>query len=146
MTSKRTLNILAALSWFSGGIVLTLKGSSLLIEAHQLKPEHEWILLALALGLLIGGLKARYLFCRTCRKNLVRIASLREPRLWQVFRPGFLVFLLLMTVTGVTLSTMAQGNHSFLIAVAILDISVATALLGSSGVFWKQGAFDPEVG
>jgi len=63
-----------------------------------------------------------------------------------VFRPGFLVFLALMIVTGATLSGLAQGNHSFLLAVAILDISVATALLGSSGVFWKQRAFDPEAG
>lgn len=144
MTSKRTLNILAALFWFSGGVVLTLKGGSLLLEAHQLRPEHEWALLTLALGMLIGGLKAKYLFSRLCKKNLARIAGLQKPQFWQVFRSRFLVFLTLMTVAGAALSSMAQGNHLFLIAVAILDFSVATALLGSSAVFWRQRAFDPE--
>jgi len=36
--SALTLNILAAFVWYVGGAVLLIKGGSLLLEAHPLKP------------------------------------------------------------------------------------------------------------
>jgi len=44
-----------------------------------------------------------------------------------------------MIVLGATLSRLAHNNFPFLISVAVLDISIATALLLSSHLFWKQG-------
>jgi hypothetical protein len=141
ITIVRTLKILAALFWYIGGIILVLKGGSLLIQADTLKPEQNWTWLAVVIGLLIGGLKAKYFFSKSCKKNLKRINFLSEPKIWQFFRPGFFLFLLIMIVTGVTLSRLAHNNYIFLISVAILDISIATALIGSSYVFWKEKAF-----
>lgn len=139
--STRTLKILAALLWYIGGIILALKGSNLLIEANTLKPEQNWTWPAIVAGLLIGGLKARYLFSKSCKKNLARIDILNEPKVWQFFRPGFFVFLAIMIMTGITLSRLAHNNYPFLIGVAIFDFSLATALLGSSYIFWKKKAF-----
>ena len=141
ITTFRTLKILAALLWYIGGIILVSKGGSLLIEADTLKPEQNWTWLAIVIGLLIGGLKAKYLFSKSCKKNLTRIDLLSEPKVWQFFRPGFFLFLAIMIVTGATLSRVAHNNYIFLISVAILDISIATALIGSSYVFWKEKAF-----
>jgi hypothetical protein len=138
--STRTLNILAALVWYIGGIVLLLKGNTLLGEADLLKPEQHWPWLAAVAGLFIGGLKAKFLFSKSCHKNLVRIAALNRPKIWQFFRPGFFAFLAVMILVGATLSRLAHDNYPFLIGVAILDLSIATALLGSSYVFWKQKA------
>ena len=140
-TSTRTLKVLAALLWYIGGIILALKGSNLLIEADTLKPEQNWTWPAIVAGLLIGGLKARYLFSKSCKKNLARIDILNEPKVWQFFRPGFFVFLAIMIMTGITLSRLAHNNYPFLIGVAIFDFSLATALLGSSYIFWKKKAF-----
>ena len=140
-TTSRTLKILAALLWYIGGIILVSKGGSLLIEADTLKPAQNWTWLAIVIGLLIGGLKAKYIFSKSCKKNLIRIDLLSEPKVWQFFRPGFFLFLVIMIVTGATLSRVAHNNYIFLISVAILDISIATALLGSSYVFWKSKAF-----
>jgi len=39
IVSNRTLNILAAIVWYKGAIVLLLKGSNLLIEADTMKLE-----------------------------------------------------------------------------------------------------------
>ncbi len=139
--SARILNILAALVWYIGGIVLLLKAGSLLAEAEALQPGQPWPWLAVGLGVFIGGLKAKFLFIKSCQKNISRIAALENPKIWQFFRPGFFLGLALMITLGATLSRMGQGNYPFLIAVAALDLTIAVALLGSSYVFWKQNAF-----
>ncbi len=131
------LKILAALTWYTGGVVLALKGGALLTEAALLSPKQGWTWLALAGGISLGVLKARYIFINNCRRNLDRIASLTEPRIWQFYRPGFFLFLALMIIAGATLSTLSHGNYSTLITVATVDISIATALLGSSHIFWR---------
>ena len=82
-----------------------------------------------------SGAKAQYLFGGFCRKNLDRIADLDDPQLWQAFRPGFHVFLTTMILLGATLSRLAIGTYPALMALVILDISIAIALLGSIRVF-----------
>ena len=141
VVSTRSLKILAALVWYVGGTILLLKGRSLLVEADVLKPEESWPWLAAVAGLILGGLKAKFLFNRSCQKNLDRIAALERPRVWQFFRPGFFAVLTVMILVGVTLSRLAHNNYPFLIGVAILDLGIGIALLGSSYVFWKQKAF-----
>jgi len=136
--SKKTLRIVSAFVWLSGAIVLLLKGASLIAQAITLKPGEPWSWLAIAAGLLIGGLKAKYLFGNFCRKNLDRIEALDDPQLWQAFRPAFYVFLAAMILLGMTLSRLATGNYTALIAVVVLDISIAIALLGSMRPFLQQ--------
>ena len=141
VVSTRSLRILAALVWYVGGIVLLLKGGSLLVEADALNPELDWPWLAAAIGALLGSLKARFLFSKSIKKNLDRISALDPPRVWQFFSPRFFVLLAVMILAGATLSRLAHDNYPFLIGVAILDLGIAIALLGSSLVFWKQRAF-----
>jgi hypothetical protein len=126
--------------WYLGGIVLLLKAYSLLAEAKHINPAPFWLWVGVGAGVLIGGLKAKYLFSKACKKNLARIAALEQPKLWQFFKPGFFLGLALMIMLGATLSRVAQGSYPFLIAVAAIDLTIAVALLGSSIVFWKQGA------
>ncbi len=139
--SARTLNILAALVWYVGGSVLLIKGSTLLVEVHTLRPEMYWIWIVITAGLCFGGLKGKFIFSKSCQNNLVRIRSLDHPKVWQIFRPWFFVFLAAMITTGTTLSRLAHDNYYFVIGVAILDFSIAIALLWSSNIFWKQKAF-----
>jgi len=133
--SKSTLKIVSGFVWFSGAIVLLLKGASLFAQAIALEPGETWSWLAVVAALLIGGVKAQYLFGGFCRKNLDRIAALDDPQLWQAFRPGFYLFLTTMILLGATLSRLAIGNYPALMALVILDISIAIALLGSIRVF-----------
>jgi hypothetical protein len=136
--STRTLKLLVAMLWYSGAIVLLTKGTTLLLEADSLQPGRNWTWLTVVLGLSIGWLKVKFIFRRACQKNLTRIALLSEPKIWQFYRPGFLLFLAAMIIIGSTLSRMAHGNYPFLITMVILDFSLATALFGSSVVFWKH--------
>jgi hypothetical protein len=140
-TSHRTLKLLALFVWLTGPLVLILKSRELLLEAHLLKPASVWIWISITLGITFGTLKARYLFRKACQRNLFRIDTLKEPKLWQFFRPGFFLGLALMIATGSILSRMAHGDFSFLLFVAALDLSIATALLGSCPVFWQENSF-----
>ena len=136
--SARNLVILSALFWYGGGFVLLIKGASLALAACRLDSGGFWPGAALAAGVVIGSIKARWLFAGSCRKNLSRIYALAQPRWWQFFRPGFFVFLALMIAAGTMLSRLSQGSYLLLLAVALLDISVAVGLIGSSYVYWKN--------
>ena len=112
-----------------------------MLEAHSLRPGMYWIWIVIAAGLCFGGLKGKFIFSKCCQNNLVRIRSIDQPKVWQIFKPWFFAFLAAMIMTGAILSRLAHNNYSFLIGVAILDFSIAIALLWSSYVFWKQKAF-----
>lgn len=141
-TSTRTLNILAAIVWYTGGFVLLAKSSSLIVEASSLHPDRPWHWVAAGAGLAAGGLKARYLFARACRKNLARISALPRPRVHQFYRPWFFAVLAVVSYGGARASRAAHGDYALLLAVAALDLSISAALLASSVVFWKERAFD----
>ena len=136
--SNYTLKILAALLWYIGSIILLQKGNSLLTEADLLKPGMGWPWQVAILGIFLGGLKAKFIFSKSCQKNLDRIDSLVKPRIWQFFRIRFFVALTVMIFVGYTLSMLAHNNYPMLIIVALLDISIGIALLGSSYVFWVK--------
>ena len=135
--SNRTV-VVGALIWYAGGIALSLKGWQLVAAADTLQPGKAWPWLSVAAGLTIGSIKAKYLFADICRKNLDRIGALEEPGIWQCFRPRFFLFLLVMIAVGAALARLARENYPLLIAVSLLDISIATALFGSSYVFWAS--------
>ncbi len=129
------LKTLAALVWFSGAAVLMIKATLLVLEAQQLYSGYEWSGGVVAAGVLIGVLKAKYLFTPICRKNLRRIAALEQPLIWQFYRLRFFAFLITMVVLGAWMSRLAHGHYAMLYLLALVEISVGTALLGSSHCF-----------
>ncbi len=140
VVSTRILKILAATIWYVGSLILVLKGRELLLEADTMRPALAWPWLAVAAGVLLGALKAKYIFNRSCRRNLRRIDALEKPRIWQFYSPGFFLALAAMITAGAVLSRMAHGNYAFLNSVAVLDLAIASALLISSHVYWKRTA------
>ena len=136
--SAQTLKILAALVWYTGVAVLLVKSSGLFLQAHQGGAGSWGVGVSFLAGLGLGLIKARYLFGAVCRKNLVRIQSLETPKLWQFYRGRFFIFLAGMIFLGVSTSRVAQGNYRLLIPLAVLELSVAVALLVSSRCYWKR--------
>ena len=136
--SHLTLKILAALVWYSGFVVLYIKSINLLFQAETLNPDQLWIWLALISGLVIGIIKAKYLYKRLCIKNLERINALHQAKLWQFYRLRFFIFLFSMILLGSYFSRQIHDDYAMLISMAILEISIATALLCSSHCFWKK--------
>lgn len=139
--SHNTLKLLAALVWYIGPIILFTKGADLANQAFDLEPRGWGRLFSWIAGITVGLIKTRYIFLKSCRKNMARIDALETPRLWQFYRVQFFFALGLMMLLGTMLSRLSAGNHAFLVAVATLDISIGTALLISSKVFWEQSVF-----
>jgi hypothetical protein len=137
-TTARTLKILAGIVWYGGSISLIVKAWRLLAEACAVRPDSAWPWGIVVMGLLVGSLKARYLFSGFCEKNLQRINSLGRPKIWQFYRKRFFFFLLLMILLGISLSRMAHDQYLFLLSVALLDLSIGVALMGSGYLFWKR--------
>ena len=136
--TRHNLKVVAGVVWFSGAIVLAVKGSSLLMQAIALRPDQTWAWLAIPASLLIGAIKTVLIFEKACLKNLDRIAKLKQPKIWQAYRPGFYLFLVAMIILGGTLSRLAIGNFNGLMAMTVVDFSLATALLGSGRRFWTH--------
>jgi len=141
--SQRTLLVLAAFVWFAGGIALLLKGSALIKNAYAIDAQSLWAPAALLLGVIAGLLKAKFLFSKSCKKNIQRIRSLANPHVWHCFRPGMLIFLAIIIPAGAWMSRAAAGNYTYLCLVGALDLSIAFALLTSSIVFLQLRAFQP---
>ena len=139
--SQRTLMIIAAIIWYGGGISLLFKGGVLINNVYAIDAQSIGIYLAPILGIILGLLKGRFFFSQRCRKNIKRIKALSNPRIWQCFRPGMLIFLFIIIPTGTWMSRTAAGNVTLLCLVGTLDLSIACALLSSSIVFWKRKAF-----
>lgn len=136
--SSSTLKILASIVWYTGVIVLSRKSFFLLQAANEINPSLIYIGFAVLTALIVGVIKTKYLFIGLCVKNLNRINLLNNPKLWQFYRPQFFIFLISMILLGSYLSKIAQGNYIMLVSMAIIELSIATALLGSSYCYWKR--------
>ncbi len=137
-TNTYVLKILAAIVWLSGIGILFVKSANLFILANNNGIASFWLAISILSGILIGWIKAKYLFINICNKNLIRIDSLPSPRLWQFYRVPFFIFLGLMIYFGSYAYQLVQGDTALLITLAIIELSVGTALLLSSHCFWKD--------
>lgn len=138
--SQRGLHLLAATIWHVGCLALFWKGAVLLAEAEALEPGRPWPWLAVPAAMLIGFLKARFLLLRAARHNITRIASLARPRPWQVYRPGFLLFLLVNVALAKVVIEYSRGHYVLTILCGTMLLAIGFALLGSSFVWWRRPA------
>jgi len=138
ITSSHTLKKLAAIVWYAGVVILLLKSTGLFIHAYSDGVKPAVLVVSVLTGLAIGWIKSKYMFVNICKKNLRRICELKEPRLWQFYRIRFFFFLGLMIFAGNYFSRLAKGNNSMVVLLAVLELSIATALFLSSHCFWTH--------
>ena len=124
LVSRPALIVIAALVWYGGGIALLFKGGALVQGTYALDSWSLWTFAAPVIGVVIGLVKARYIFNHACKKNILRIKALPSPRIWQFFRPGMLIFLAIIIPTGAWMSRMAVEKYGYLCGVAALDLLI----------------------
>jgi hypothetical protein len=135
---KKILKLLAMVVWYIGFVALSLKSYKLFAEAYSINNNLSYLTSFLVLGFLLSLLKTKYIFIKSCQKNLLRIDSLESPKIWQFYRLGFFIFLMIVISLGAFLSHIASGNYFFLASVGIIDMALALALLFSSFEFYKN--------
>ena len=135
---KKTLKILALLVWYIGFIALSLKSYKLFAEAYTIDSNLYYLIFFLLMGFLLSLLKTKYIFIKSCQKNLQRIEQLKEPKIWQFYRVGFFLFLVGVISLGAFLSHKASGDYYFLISVGVVDMALALALFFSGFEFFKN--------
>ena len=119
--SRSTLILLAACVWYSGVIILVLKSYQLFNAAHLIQSGKPFVWVSIIAAVLIGLIKARYMFVPVCKKNIIRIRHLVNPKLWDFYRFRFYVFLATMVSLGMYFSVRVQGDYLGLILLGIID-------------------------
>lgn len=140
-TSQNTLKNISAVVWLIGGFVLLLKAISILTDAHSIIPKLTVIIVVVILALIAGLLKSRFIMTKFCKNNLIRIYNIKNPKIHQFFENKFFFWLMIMIITGITISRLALGNYNCMLAVGGLDFSLSVALLTSSVVFLKRNKY-----
>lgn len=135
MTREKTVIALALAMWLGGAASLVLKGVALLRAAHRMDEAATEPLVALAIGVVVGAVKARFIMARSAHKNIARIRALSRPQAWQFFSGRFFIALAAMIAAGVTMSGLAAGHFGWLCVVGGVDMSIGMALLLSSFVY-----------
>jgi hypothetical protein len=137
LTSKKNLKIFSAITWIFGGLILFVKGYLLLKEANSISYNMENISMVLVVAFILGQIKSKFIMEKFCKKNLIRITELKEPKIYQFFEFQFFLFLALMISTGLLLSGFSSGNYNYLLFVGAIDLTLSTSLLKSSTQFFK---------
>jgi len=133
---RKSLKLLAMVVWYIGFIALALKSYKLFSEAYSLDSNLSLMVLFLLIGFLLSLLKTKYIFRKSCKTNLLRIDSLKEPKIWNFYRIEFFIFLIMVISLGAFLSHSASGNYYFLVLVGMVDMALALALLFSGVEFF----------
>ncbi len=133
--TRANLVKLAAVVWFSGVVILLFKSTIILIEAVKLGAPVSVAVSTVITGLVIGMIKAKYLFIRICKSNIKRIYSLKSPKIWQFYRIRFFFFLFLMITLGNYAYRLFHNSIFLLFTLAVLELSISTALLISGKCF-----------
>ena len=134
--SHTTTRTLAAIIWYSGFLILTIKSTGLYYEAWEKGSSGSLVAAAIFFAALFGAVKGRYLFSRICRANLDRINGLSHPLFWQCYRLRFYLFLALMITMSKIFYQVAAESSVRLTLLATVELSVGVALLTSSTCFW----------
>jgi uncharacterized membrane protein len=140
MFSRKQHLALAALVWMTGGLILTIRGTIWVLHDERV---HEFAILALVLGAVVGGLKGQFVLAKTARRSIQRILLLpARTKFWQVFSPPTYLLIIFMVGLGVLARWIGRHYNAFGF-VGIVYVAVGIALLIGSGFYWRARAGAP---
>ena len=126
-----TALLLSAAIWFVGGVFLLRKGLYLL----TMNPEggEETLLLVIAVGLLIGWLKGRFVLSRSVDRISERILSLPSPfPIKKIYPLYYYGLILIMVGFGFGLKLLPLTVRAF------VDVAIGSALLQGSFLYLRR--------
>ena len=135
----KPLVILAFLIWFSGGIMMSLRGVDFLTASGL--PQSQ-LMLPLIAATIIGYLKGKFVLSKASSKNLVRLAEFTEPQKLIAVYP-LRSWILIAVMIGLSLLI-----TSFLASQPLwrgsINVGLGMALVASSLVYLKAVTQKPQ--
>ncbi len=141
MNHNQLFNVAGGI-WGLVGVMMVIRGAGLFKLAVEQQHVSETALMsAIAISLVIGGAKGKFVFSKTAKNNKARISSLPEPlKIHQVYSAKFYFFIIGMMAFGFALRTYNEWVGGYVVVGAIY-VGVGLALAVSSFFYWK-----PETG
>jgi uncharacterized membrane protein len=136
--SRKELLAIAGGIWVLVGIFLIYRGINLFqLASNEQHASQNAIMISSIVGLIIGGIKGKFVLAKTARKNIARIDGLSGPlKIHHVFSTPFYGFILGMILLGVLLRTF-NGYLGGYVVVASIYCGIGMALIIASMVYWK---------
>lgn len=134
-TSARFLKQLAGAIWLMVGVTLLARSWPMLVDAHQ-DSGLGWTIFAAVTGLLLGGVKGRYVLWKTARRNRRRLEALSAAPIWQVFTGKTWILVAGMIGLGLALRAGAGAGWYAWAPVAGLYAGIGAALGVSSMAYF----------
>jgi len=139
----------SGLIWFAIGIMLMLRGLDLLVTASKNLSEatlfldrfspnpekrEQTSLFLIAIGLLVGYIKGRFVLMRTVRKVVQRICSLPLPmKLSKLYNPQYYLIMVFMTLLGMSMKFIPIYPDLR----GVIDVAIGSALMNGAFLFFR---------
>lgn len=151
--NKKTVIILSGTLWLCIGVFLLTLGINLLVQGTQtenfIQNHYPWleslaphmgglenaVTVLMAVALLIGYLKGKFVLAKTAQRILTRIHSLQAPiKLAQVFTPKYMALIGSMMLLGMMIKFFGVPSDIR----GTIDVAVGSALINGSMFYFRE--------
>ncbi len=139
--NKNSLYTLAGSIWGLVGLFLVIRGAIMYQAALDTQNATQTaLMISIAISVIIGVAKGRFVLSKTARRNKSRIESIEGPlKVHHVYAKSFYILIAAMIALGVTLRTYNESLGGYVVVAAIY-CGIGLALMVSSLTYWKQDA------
>ena len=136
--NKNSLYTLAGSIWGLVGLFLIVRGVVMYQEALNTQNASQTaLMISIAIALVIGVAKGKFVLSKTARRNKSRIDNIQEPlKIHHVYAKSFYFLIAGMIALGVTLRTFNEYLGGYVVVAAIY-CGIGLALMVSSLTYWK---------
>ena len=136
--SKNSLYTLAGSVWGGVGLFLVVRGAIMYQAALDTQNASQTALaVSIAVSIILGTAKGRFVLSKTARRNKSRIESIEEPlKIHHVYAKSFYFLIIGMIGLGIGLRTWNEYLGGYVVVAAIY-CGIGLALMVSSLVYWK---------
>ena len=128
--------VFSGVIWMSVGIFLLTKGFSLLLHPTS-GPVEQTSLALVALGILIGFLKGKFILAKTSARVIAKILQKPNPcSIFSVYSKGYLGLLLGMMAMGMALRWVSIPYE----IKGVIDVAIGSALTNGSAYYFRHFA------
>ena len=136
--NKNSLYTLAGSIWGLVGLFLIIRGAVMYQAALDTQNASQTaVMISIAIAVVIGVAKGKFVLSKTARRNKSRIENLEEPlKVHQVYAKSFYILIAGMIALGVALRTFNEYLGGYVVVAAIY-CGIGLALIVSSLTYWK---------